>query len=66
MTAWISIGVSIVILIVIPLLVLVVRIAMKYQETDDRILDLTRRSFEYNEKMDERVRWLEENLWKRR
>lgn len=65
-TAWISIGLTIIVLILIPLLIMIIRIAMKYQQMDDQIIEIAKRSVEIEERMDTRIRWLEENIWKRR
>lgn len=65
-TAWISVGIGILTLILIPFLILVIRIAMKYQQMDDSIIQIAKRSVEIEERMDLRIRWLEENIWKRR
>lgn len=71
-TGWIALASGILTVILIPLLVVVIRVVIRATRAEDKLediegdlKDLKTLVMQIRAGLDQRLRWLEENLWKR-
>lgn len=63
---WIMVILSSLSVLLIPLVILTIRIAMKWTQLVGDVRQIAKDSHEDRVTMDKRLRWLEENLWRRK
>lgn len=63
---WLTISLTVVIAFFVPIQVFLIRSAMKWTQLVSDVRQLAKDSHEDRLAMDRRLRWLEENIWKRR